>query len=161
MSQSFMSQTSQNFLKLYSQTCFSLWTENLTSLPDVDSLRFRTICFLRYKNNHTVLCLFRIMLNNGSGLIINVSPHKQIARAINNVPYQIEKSGYDELTLSCANELRKSNVSILSLWVGPIKYLPSVDCDAGKVFHLIINLCIFFKTWITIVSSTKITISFR
>ena len=72
-----------------------------------------------------------MMVSNKSGLIVNISPHKQITRALKNIPYQIERSGYDELTLTYADELRKQNISILSLLVGPIKTLQIENCDAG------------------------------
>ena len=72
-----------------------------------------------------------MMVSNKSGLIVNVSPHKQIIRALKNIPHQIERSGYDELTLTYADELRKQNISILSLLVGPIKTLQIDNCDTG------------------------------
>ena len=81
-----------------------------------------------------------MMARNGSGLIVNVAPHMQMTRNLNHIPYQIERSGYDELTLIYSFELQKHNVSILSLWVGPINNSPTID--TGKSLHnnLIINI---------------------
>ena len=73
-----------------------------------------------------------MMVSNGRGLIVNVSPHKQMTRALNNISYQIERCGYEELTSSYAHELRKHNVSVLSLWVCPTKEQPVHGNDTGN-----------------------------
>ena len=75
------------------------------------------------------------MVRHGSGLIINVSPHKQLTRMMNEISYQLEQSGYDELTLAYATPLQKHNVSILSLCVGPIKGFKNLDCGTGKLLY--------------------------
>ena len=78
----------------------------------------------------------RMMVRHGSGLIINVSPHKQLTRMVNEISYQLEQSGYNELTLAYATALQKHNVSILSLSVGPIKGFKNLDCGNGTlVYH--------------------------
>ena len=83
------------------------------------------------KTNFPHFC--RMMVRHGSGLIINVSPHKQLTRMMNDISYQLEQSGYDELTLAYATALQKHNVSILSLSVGPIKGFENLDCGIGKL----------------------------
>ena len=89
-----------------------------------------------------------MMVRHGSGLIINVSPHKQLTRMMNEISYQLEQSGYNELTLAYATPLQKHNVSILSLCVGPIKGFKNLDCGNGKlVYHkseLSKNNCIHY-----------------
>ena len=77
----------------------------------------------------------RMMVRHGSGLIINVSPHKQLTRMMNEISYQLEQSGYNELTLAYATPLQKHNVSILSLCVGPIKGFKNLDCGNGKIVY--------------------------
>lgn len=78
----------------------------------------------------------RMMVRHGSGLIINVSQHKQLTRMVNEISYQLEQSGYNELTLAYATALQKHNVSILSLCVGPIKGFKNLDCGNNKlVYH--------------------------
>ena len=76
-----------------------------------------------------------MMVRHGSGLIINVSPHKQLRRMMNEISYQLEQSGYDELTLAYATALQKHNVSILSLCVGPIKGFENLDCGNSKILY--------------------------
>ena len=77
----------------------------------------------------------RMMVRHGSGLIINVSPNKQLTRMMNDISYQIEQSGYDELTLEYAPALQKHNVSIMSLSAGPIKGFKNLDSGNGKLVY--------------------------
>ena len=57
------------------------------------------------------------MASNGSGLIVNVYPHRNIMREC--LPRQIETSCTEELTSNFSNELKTHNVSLISLMVGP------------------------------------------
>ena len=59
------------------------------------------------------------MVDNGSGLIINVFPRREVMRKVNNLPRQVESLCSQELTASFSSELKKHNVSIVSLMVGP------------------------------------------
>ena len=55
---------------------------------------------------------------------------------VNEISYQLEQSGYNELTLAYATALQKHNLSILSLCVGPIKGFKNLDCGNNKlVYH--------------------------
>ena len=67
------------------------------------------------------------MVNNRSGLIVNVCPNRRLTSILNNVQYGIEKLGYDQLTCDYANDLQKHNVTIISLSVGPINWCGNVQ----------------------------------
>ena len=54
---------------------------------------------------------------------------------MNDISYQIEQSGYDELTLAYAPALQKHNVSIMSLSAGPIKVFKNLDSGNGKLVY--------------------------
>ena len=58
-----------------------------------------------------------MMASNGSGLIVNVYPHREIIREC--LPRQIETLCTEELTSNFSNELKTHNVSLISLMVGP------------------------------------------
>ena len=62
---------------------------------------------------------FRLMVNNGSGLIVNIYPRCEIMREVNNLPRQMESLCSQELAATFSNELKKHNVFIVSLMVGP------------------------------------------
>merc|ERR1712223_1174372 len=59
----------------------------------------------------------RMMASNGSGLIVNVYPHRDIIREY--LPRQIETLCTEELLSNFSNELKTHNVSLISLMVGP------------------------------------------
>ena len=59
------------------------------------------------------------MVNNGSGLIVNIYPRCEIMREVNNLPRQMESLCSQELAATFSNELKKHNVFIVSLMVGP------------------------------------------
>ena len=58
-----------------------------------------------------------MMASNGSGLIVNVYPHREIIREY--LPRHIETLCTEELTSNFSNELKIHNVSLISLMVGP------------------------------------------
>lgn len=60
------------------------------------------------------------MTKNKSGLIVNVSSLGGY-QFIFNVPYCIGKSACDRMATDCAQELKKENVTMISLWPGAVK----------------------------------------
>jgi len=62
----------------------------------------------------------RIMVNNGKGLIVNVSSIGGL-RYLFNVAYGIGKAGCDRMAADCAMELKDSGVTMVSLWPGAVK----------------------------------------
>jgi len=62
----------------------------------------------------------RIMVPQKSGLIVNISSGGGL-RYLFNVAYGVGKAGVDRMAADCAVELKKSNVSMVSLWPGAVK----------------------------------------
>ena len=76
----------------------------------------------------------RMMVERKDGLIVNVSSFGGL-RYLFNVCYGIGKAAKDRMAADCAHELRKSNVTMISLWPGPVKteYIQEniLKADAG------------------------------
>eukprot|EP00096_Caligus_rogercresseyi_P000259 TRINITY_DN1065_c0_g1_i2.p1 TRINITY_DN1065_c0_g1~~TRINITY_DN1065_c0_g1_i2.p1 ORF type:complete len:308 (-),score=62.48 TRINITY_DN1065_c0_g1_i2:31-954(-) len=72
--------------------------------------------------NHYLCTVYasRIMVENKSGLIINISSGGGL-RYLFNVVYGIGKAACDRMAADCAVELKKKNVAMVSLWPGPVK----------------------------------------
>jgi len=62
----------------------------------------------------------RIMIENKTGLIINVSSGGGL-RYLFNVAYGVGKAACDRMAADCAIELKKHNVVMVSLWPGAVK----------------------------------------
>merc|ERR1719244_175445 len=62
----------------------------------------------------------RIMTENKTGLIINVSSPGGL-RYLFNVAYGVGKAACDRMAADCAYELKEDNVTMVSLWPGPVK----------------------------------------
>jgi len=62
----------------------------------------------------------RLMVPRNQGLIVNVSSIGGL-RYLFNVAYGIGKAGVDRMAADCAQELKKNNVAMISLWPGPVK----------------------------------------
>merc|ERR1712200_127716 len=62
----------------------------------------------------------RIMVPQKSGLIINISSFGGL-RFLFNVAYGVGKAVCDRMVADCAIELKKSNVTMISLWPGAVK----------------------------------------
>jgi len=62
----------------------------------------------------------RLMVPKQQGLIVNVSSSGGL-KYLFNVAYGVGKAGCDRMAADCAHELRKSGVSMVSLWPGPVK----------------------------------------
>jgi len=62
----------------------------------------------------------RMMVENGSGLIINISSFGGL-RYLFNVPYGVGKEACDRMMVDCGIELKSKNVTCISLWPGPVK----------------------------------------
>jgi len=62
----------------------------------------------------------RIMTANRSGLIVNVSSSGGL-RYLFNVAYGVGKAGCDRMAADCGFELKDHNVTMVSLWPGPVK----------------------------------------
>jgi NAD(P)-dependent dehydrogenase (short-subunit alcohol dehydrogenase family) len=59
----------------------------------------------------------RIMVPQGSGVVINISSHGAKQHLL-SVPYGIGKGAIDKLTQDAATELRSHGVAVVSLWPG-------------------------------------------
>jgi len=72
--------------------------------------------------NHFLCTVFasRMMVERKHGLIINVSSSGGI-RYLFNACYGIGKAACDRMAADCAFELKKSGVTMVSLWPGPVK----------------------------------------
>ena len=64
--------------------------------------------------------IFRMMTENKTGLIINVSSGGGL-RYLFNVAYGVGKAACDRMAADCAIELKKHNVAMVSLWPGAVK----------------------------------------
>ena len=86
--------------------------------------------------NHFICTTYaaRMMVERKDGLIVNVSSFGGL-RYLFNVCYGIGKAAKDRMAADCAHELRKSNVTMISLWPGPVKteYIQEniLKADAG------------------------------
>jgi len=62
----------------------------------------------------------RMMVERKSGLIVNISSMGGL-NYLFNVPYGVGKAAVDRMAADCGHELRKNNVTMVSLWPGPVK----------------------------------------
>jgi NAD(P)-dependent dehydrogenase (short-subunit alcohol dehydrogenase family) len=62
----------------------------------------------------------RIMVEQGSGLIVNIS-FWAAQKHIGNVAYGVSKAATDKLTADMAHELRESSVAVVSLYPGMVR----------------------------------------
>lgn len=62
----------------------------------------------------------RLMVPRKSGLIINVSSPGGL-KYLFNVAYGVGKAGMDRMAADCAHELKDKNITMISLWPGPVK----------------------------------------
>jgi len=71
--------------------------------------------------NHYLCTVYasRMMTNRKTGLIVNISSGGGL-RYLFNVAYGIGKAGCDRMAADCAIELKKDNVTMVSLWPGPV-----------------------------------------
>ena len=83
---------------------------NETTIQCAERSAFNNICIVR----------FRIMAENKTGLIINVSSGGGL-RYLFNVAYGVGKAACDRMAADCAMELKKHNVAMVSLWPGAVK----------------------------------------
>ncbi|XP_040576600.1 LOW QUALITY PROTEIN: dehydrogenase/reductase SDR family member 1-like [Lepeophtheirus salmonis] len=72
--------------------------------------------------NHYLCTVYasRIMVENKTGLIVNISSIGGL-KYLYNVPYGIGKAACDQMAADCAVELRNKNVTMVSIWPGPVK----------------------------------------
>src|SRR5882762_174555 len=68
-------------------------------------------------NYVTTALAARIMLPQGSGVVVNISSHGA-HRYLVSVPYGVGKAGIDKVTQDTAFELRTHGVAAVSLWPG-------------------------------------------
>jgi dehydrogenase/reductase SDR family protein 1 len=61
-----------------------------------------------------------MMVERKNGLIVNVSSSGGL-RYLFNVAYGVGKAAVDRMAADCAVELKKDNVTMISLWPGPVK----------------------------------------
>ena len=73
---------------------------------------------------------FRMMVKAKSGLIVNVSSAGGLSYLF-NVPYGVGKAGVDRMSQDTAVELKKHNVTVLTLWPGPVKTELCTDLILG------------------------------
>merc|ERR1711953_1574489 len=72
----------------------------------------------------------RMMVPKQQGLIVNVSSSGGL-KYLFNVAYGVGKAACDRMAADCGFELKKSGVSMVSLWPGPVK----TDNQMAKVFE--------------------------
>ncbi|XP_071750016.1 dehydrogenase/reductase SDR family member 1 [Lepeophtheirus salmonis] len=72
--------------------------------------------------NHYLCTVYasRIMVENRTGLIVNISSGGGL-KYLFNVPYGIGKAACDRMAADCAVELKNKNVTMVSIWPGPVK----------------------------------------
>lgn len=75
-------------------------------------LQFEKIIFFFVK--------FRMMIERKDGLIINISNIGGL-KYLMNVPFGIGKAACDRMASDCAIELKNDNITMVSLWPGPVK----------------------------------------
>jgi dehydrogenase/reductase SDR family protein 1 len=71
------------------------------------------------------------MVERKDGLIVNVSSPGGL-RYLFNVVYGVGKAAVDRMAADCAVELKKDNVTMISLWPGPVKTEYVEDKGLGK-----------------------------
>ena len=85
--------------------------------------------------NHFLCTVFasRMMVERKDGLIVNVSSSGGI-KYLFNVAYGVGKAAVDRMAADCAIELKGNNVTMVSLWPGPVKteYVQDNLINAGK-----------------------------
>jgi len=84
---------------------------------------------------HCTVLASRLMVERHQGLIVNVSSIGGL-KYLFNVAYGVGKAGCDRMAADCGYELRKSGVTMVSLWPGAVKteYITEkmLDESAGK-----------------------------
>ena len=83
------------------------------------------------------------MTKRGDGLIVNVSSPGGL-KYLFNVCYGVGKTAVDRMAADCAVELKEHNVTMISLWPGPVKteYIKEnvLTKSDGRPFQ---NFCIY------------------
>uniref|UniRef100_A0A0K2T3T7 Dehydrogenase/reductase SDR family member 1 n=1 Tax=Lepeophtheirus salmonis TaxID=72036 RepID=A0A0K2T3T7_LEPSM len=96
--------------------------------------------------NHYLCTVYasRIMVQNRTGLIVNISSGGGL-KYLFNVPYGVGKAACDRMAADCAVELKSKNVTMVSIWPGPVKTEeitnrvlenPKADNSSKKIFEL-------------------------
>ena len=75
----------------------------------------------------------RMMAERKEGLIVNISSPGGI-RYLFNAAYGIGKAALDRMAADCAIEFKDDNITMVSLWPGPVKteYIQDNVINAGK-----------------------------
>lgn len=85
--------------------------------------------------NHYLCTVYasRMMVARKDGLIVNISSIGGL-KYLFNVAYGIGKAGKDRMAADCAQELKKDNVTMVSLWPGAVKteYIQENILDSSK-----------------------------
>ena len=86
--------------------------------------------------NHFMCTVYasRLMVERTEGLIVNISSAGGI-RYLFNAAYGIGKAACDRMAADCAIEFRESNITMVSLWPGPVKteFIQEYVIDGGKM----------------------------
>ena len=86
--------------------------------------------------NHFMCTVYasRLMVERTEGLIVNISSAGGI-RYLFNAAYGIGKAACDRMAADCAIEFRESNITMVSLWPGPVKteFIQEYVIDGGKI----------------------------
>ena len=72
-----------------------------------------------------------MMVEAKSGLIVNISSAGGLSYLF-NVPYGVGKAGVDRMSQDTAVELKKHNVSVVTLWPGPVKTETCMEMVVGN-----------------------------
>merc|ERR1719348_2422131 len=69
---------------------------------------------------HCTVLASRLMVERREGLIVNISSPGGL-KYLFNVAYGVGKAACDRMAADCAHELKEDNVTMVSLWPGPVK----------------------------------------
>lgn len=93
--------------------------------------------------NHFLCTVYasRMMVERKDGLIVNVSSPGGL-KYLFNVAYGVGKSACDRMAADCAHELRDDNVTMVSLWPGPVKteYIQENVLNQGMIYCTLISI---------------------
>jgi len=99
---------------IFSTTGKKFWESNPTETWDcINGVGLRG-------HYHCTVLASRLMVERKQGLIVNVSSMGGL-KYLFNVAYGVGKAGCDRMAADCGYELRKSGVTMVSLWPGPVK----------------------------------------
>lgn len=100
-------------VEIFNNTAKKFWETKPEIWDDINNVGLR---------NHYLCTVYaaRMMVENKQGLIVNISSFGG-ASYIFNVAYGVGKCAVDRMAVDCGIELKKHNVTMISLYPGPVK----------------------------------------